>query len=81
MSAFFEFMSSLPAPFNMVVAVVAIGCGAGVITTVTTQIRIYFDHEADRALKRDLVESGVDPAEAQRLVQTKVARSRDQAAC
>lgn len=71
MNAFFDIVRQMPAPFNMVVLIVAMGCVAGVIKSVAKQVRIFADNEADRRLRRDMVDSGLSADEAERIVTAK----------
>lgn len=66
---------NVPPPFNMIVLVVAITCTLGAIKSIAKQARIYADHEADRRLKRDLIDVGLSGEEAERIVRAPVAHS------
>ena len=61
----------LPAPFNMVVVVVAIVLVSGIITCVVKQIRKYacLRHELD--FKRDLVDRGMSADEIEQIVKAR----------
>ncbi len=63
----FSRLLDIPPPFNMVVLIVAFGCGASVIKGVVKQVRIFADNEADRRLKREMIESGLAVDEAERI--------------
>ena len=77
----FSTLLALPPPFNMIVLIVALTSAASVIKGITKQVRVFADNEADRRLKRDMIESGLSVDEAAYLAETKVyRRSRDQAA-
>lgn len=65
----------LPPPFNMVVIIIALGCAASAIKGVAKQVRIYADNEADRRLKREMIEYGLSADEAQRVASMKVTHS------
>ena len=52
----------------MIVLLVTIGSLAGVVSTVTTQIRKYASHRVDANLKRELVERGLSAEEIERIV-------------
>lgn len=67
-----ELFSQLPAPFNMVVVIIAIIFGVGLVTELVKQARIFADHEADRRLKRDMIESGLTTDEAERIASMKI---------
>ncbi len=71
MSSFLEAITSIQAPFNMVVLVVLIGCGAGVITTIASEIRKYMCHREDADLKRDMLARGMSPSEIEQVVEAK----------
>lgn len=69
-----ELFTLIPAPFNMVVAIVAIVFGVGLITELVKQARIFADNEADRRLKRDMIESGLSTDEAERIASMKITK-------
>ena len=73
MSSILESITSIPAPFNMVVMIVLIACAAGVITGVAKEVRKYLCHREEVELKRDLLASGMNAAEIEQVVR---ARSR-----
>ncbi|QDT70838.1 hypothetical protein MalM25_37940 [Planctomycetes bacterium MalM25] len=75
MDAAFANLLNLPVPFNMVVLIVAISCGLGAIKSVAKQARIYADHEADRRLKRDMIDIGLSAEEAERIIRAPVSHS------
>ncbi|TWU00627.1 hypothetical protein Pla108_15790 [Botrimarina colliarenosi] len=79
MSAFFDLVREMPPPFNMIVLVVAIGSAAGVVKALVKQLRVYADNDADRRLKRDLVDSGLTVPEVERIAAAKVTRDLDPA--
>lgn len=58
---------SMPVPFNMVVVVVFIGCMAGVIMTITAEIRKYFCRREELDFKRELVGRGYSADEIERV--------------
>lgn len=58
----------MPAPFNMIVLIVLITCGAGVVTSSFKQVRKYACHRRDIELKRELVERGLSVEEIERIV-------------
>ena len=62
----------LPPPFNMVVLIVGLGCAASAIKGVAKQVRVYADNEADRRLKREMIEYGLSAEEAERVAKAKV---------
>jgi hypothetical protein len=80
MSAFFDLVRQIPPPFNMIVLIVAIGCSVSLLSGIVKQIRIFADNEADRRLKRDMIDSGFGADEAQRIASMKVTRDYTPAA-
>ena len=69
---------SIEAPFNMIVLIVLIGCGAGVISSIAKEIRKYGCHRHDIEFKRELVDRGMSAEEIERIVQARSAASGDQ---
>lgn len=67
----------LPPPFNMIVLVVALFAVGAVIKSVAKQIRLFIDHEADRRLKRDMIEAGLTGEEARELAETQIYHDND----
>lgn len=67
-----ELFSQLPPPFNMVVVIISIIFGVGLLTSVITQVRVFADHEADRRLKREMIEAGLSTDEAERIASMKI---------
>lgn len=59
--------SQLPPPFNMVVAIILIICVTSLVSDAIKQTRLYFDHEADRRLKQDMIEAGYTAEDARQL--------------
>ncbi len=72
MNAFFDIVRQMPPPFNMIVLIVAIGCGVSLLTGIVKQVRIFADNEADRRLKREMIDSGLGVDEAERIASMKV---------
>jgi len=72
MDAFFDIVRQMPPPFNMIVLLVAIGCGASLVKGIVKQVRIFVDNEADRRLKREMIDSGLGADEAERIASMKV---------
>lgn len=66
---------NVPPPFNMIVLVVAITCSLSAIKAVAKQARLFADHEADRRLKREMIDVGLSPDEAERIVSAPVNHS------
>ena len=71
MSSILESITSIPAPFNMVVLIVLIACAAGVITGVAKEVRKYLCHREEVELKRDLLASGMNAAEIEQVVRAR----------
>jgi hypothetical protein len=67
-----DIIQQMPPPFNMVVLIVAIGCAATVIKGVVKQVRIFADNEADRRLKRAMIDTGLSVEEAERIASMRV---------
>lgn len=74
MSAFFDLIRQMPIPFNMVVLIVLIVGVSEVVKAVIKQARIYADNEADRRLKREMIEAGCSADEAQRIADLQVTK-------
>ena len=68
MSDFFNSIVSIPPPFNMIVLIVLIGCGAGVIGGFTKQVRKYACHRQELDFKRELIDRGMSAEEIERVV-------------
>lgn len=64
----------VPPPFNMVIAITAIICVASLFGELIKQVRVYADHEADRRLKRDMIDAGYNSQEARDLSELAVTR-------
>jgi hypothetical protein len=67
----FKGIVDIPVPFNMIVLVVLLGCTAGVLTGIATQIRKYGCHRQDIEFKRELVDRGLGADEIERIVQAR----------
>jgi hypothetical protein len=80
MSQFLDIIQQMPPPFNMVVLIVAIGCVASVIKGVVKQARVFADNEADRRLKRAMIDTGLSVEEAERISSMRVTHSYTPAA-
>ena len=72
MDAFVDLMKNVPPPFNMVVYIVLIVFVFGFAGTVVKQLRKLYDHEADRRLKRDMIDAGYTIDDAERLAELEV---------
>jgi hypothetical protein len=71
MASFFESIMSIPAPFNMIVAIVLIGSVAGVIITIAKNIRQYHCHHEELELKREMLERGMSAEEIEQVIRAK----------
>jgi hypothetical protein len=71
-----DILQNIPAPFNMVVLIVLIGCTAGVISSIAKQVRKYVCHRQEVDLKRDLVERGLSIEEIERVIAAKSPATR-----
>jgi hypothetical protein len=74
MTEFLRTITSIPAPFNMIVLIVLITCVTGAISSIATQLRKYGCHRQDTEFKRELVDRGMSAEEIERIV---TARSLD----
>ena len=63
-----ESLFSLPGHFLVPIVALIMVFGAGIVTTIAKQLRIYFCHRQDIGLKRDLVERGLSVEEIERLI-------------
>jgi hypothetical protein len=68
MSSVFDSIVSIPAPFNMIVLIVLIGCGASVIGSIAKQIRKILCHRQELEFKRELIDRGMSADEVERIV-------------
>jgi hypothetical protein len=69
--SFMQGVFRLQTPFNMVVIIVMISVGAGVITTLITQIRKYAGHRQELEFKREMLDRGLSVDEIEKIVQAK----------
>ena len=69
--SFMQGVFKLKTPFNMVVIIVMISVGAGVITTLITQIRKYAGHRQELEFKREMLDRGLSVDEIEKIVQAK----------
>lgn len=67
----FRGIVSMPAPFNMIVLIVMLGCTAGVIAGIAAQIRKYGCHRHDLEFKRELVDRGLSAEEIERIIKAR----------
>ncbi len=75
MDAVLSTFLDVPPPFNMVVLIVVVTCSLGAVKAIAKQARIYADHEADRRLKRAMIDVGLSPEEAERITRMPVTPS------
>jgi hypothetical protein len=71
MESFMQGVFQLQTPFNMVVIIVMISVGAGVITTLITQIRKYVGHRQELEFKREMLDRGLSVDEIEQIVRAK----------
>ncbi len=71
MSNVFQQIISIPVPFNMIVMIVLIGCTAGVVTTIASEVRKYFTHREAIDFKRELADRGMTADEIERIIKAK----------
>ena len=67
----FQQISTLPAPFNMVVWIVLICMGTSVITSLMKQIRKFACHRQELEFKREMLDRGLSADEIEQIVQAK----------
>ncbi len=77
MSNLLDSVSSIQAPFNMIVMIVLIACAAGVITGIAKEVRKYMCHREEIELKRELLASGMSAAEIEQVVRAKASPGGD----
>jgi len=68
MSSLFQQIIAMPPPFNMVVLVTIVFCGAGTVTSLAKQCRKYACHRQEIDFKRDLLDRGMTADEIERVV-------------
>jgi hypothetical protein len=68
MHDFFQMIMSLQPPFNMIVLIVLISCGAAAIKFIATEIRKFGCHRQDTVFKRDMVDRGLSADEIERIL-------------
>ena len=71
MTDFLRAITSIEAPFNMIVLIVLICSVAGIITGAGKQVRKYLCHRNEIELKRDMLASCMSAEEIERIVQAK----------
>jgi len=77
----FQQISTLPAPFNMVVLLVLIIMGTGVITSLMKQIRKFACHRQDVEFKREMLDRGLSADEIEQIIRAKVPEKSDGSKC
>ncbi len=68
MSDLIHSIVNIPPPFNMIVIVVLITCGAAVIKFVAMEIRKFGCHRQDIDFKREMVDRGLSAEEIERIL-------------
>lgn len=77
MTDLFEQIVNITFPFNAIVLIVLIGCGAGVLGTIATQIRRFGCHRQDINFKRELVDRGLSAEEIERIIRAQPPETKD----
>lgn len=72
MNTFFQSISALPPPFNMVVYIVLIGATAGVLGTLSKEVFKYLRHRNEVDLKREMLDRGMDAHEIEQVMRARV---------
>jgi hypothetical protein len=78
MSNVIDHIFALPAPFNMVVVIVAIVFTGITIGGIAEQIRKYACQKRELDFKREMVDRGMSAEEIERLVKARSASQRDE---
>ena len=71
MSQAFHAIVQMERPFNMIVLVVLIGCTAGVLTSLFTQLRKFASHRLELQFKRELLDRGMSGDDIRQILQTR----------
>jgi hypothetical protein len=71
MSSAIQSITSIPAPFNMIVLVVLIVTAGSLVGTIATQIRKWACHRQEIEFKRELLDRGMSVEEIDRMAATK----------
>jgi len=71
MSSILQQIIAMRTPFNMIVLVVIVSCGAGLVTSLAKQCRKYACHRQELDFKRDLLDRGMAIDEIERLVRAR----------
>jgi hypothetical protein len=78
MTDFFHQIVSIGFPFNAIVLMALIGCGAGVLGTIATQLRRFACHRQDINFKRELVDRGLSAEEIDLIVRSQPREVKDE---
>jgi hypothetical protein len=71
MTSAIQSITSIPAPFNMIVLVVLIVTAGSLVGTIATQVRKWACHRQEIEFKRELLDRGMGVEEIERMVQAK----------
>jgi hypothetical protein len=71
MSSAIQSITSIPAPFNMIVLVVLIVTAGSLVGTIATQVRKWACHRQEIEFKRELLDRGMSVEEIARMAETK----------
>jgi hypothetical protein len=71
MTSAIQSITSIPAPFNMIVLVMLIVTAGSVVGTIATQIRKWACHRQEIEFKRELLDRGMSVEEIARMAETK----------
>ena len=71
MSSALQSITSIPAPFNMVVLITLIVMTASVVATIAKQVRKYASHRQELEFKRELLDRGMNADEIERVVRAR----------
>jgi hypothetical protein len=71
MSSAIQSITSIPAPFNMIVLVVLIVTAGSLVGTIATQVRKWACQRQEIEFKRELLDRGMGVEEIERTVQAK----------
>lgn len=75
MTSAIQSITSIPAPFNMIVLVVLIVTAGSLVGTIATQIRKWACQRQEIEFKRELLDRGMGVEEIERMVQAKGSKS------
>ena len=68
-------ITAMESPFNMIVLIVLISCGAGAVNGIASQVRKYLTHRDEMDLKREMLASGMSADEIERVSSSRPTRS------